>query len=86
MATVKNKWKIFSVQQCFSTEMTDEQAVEVFNTLLALDDADEFGRYLQNNIHLVIWSPFEGMTFNEFVEHLAALAEHAQIVANTAEA
>lgn len=86
MATIKNKWKIFSVRQCFSTELTDTEAVELFDDLLELEESIEIESYLQDHEHLIIWRPFEGMTFNEFVEHLEALAEHAQIVAYTAEA
>jgi len=86
MATIKNKWKIFSIQQCFSTELTDTEAVELFDDLLELEESIEIESYLQDHEHLIKWAPFEYMPDREFVEHLEALAEHAQIVANTAEA
>jgi len=85
MFTVENKWKIFSVRQCFSTELSDLQAVEVFDNLLKLDGSDEIFKYLQNNDYLNRWAPFECMPDCEFVEHVEAQAKYAQMVANTAE-
>ena len=83
--TVENKWKIFSVRQCFSTELTELQAVEVFDNLLKLDGSDEIFRYLQDHEHLIKWAPFENMPDCEFVELVEAQAKYAQMVANTPE-
>lgn len=49
MSTVENKWKIFSVRQCFSNELTDSQAVEVFDNLLKLEDSTAIESYSRDN-------------------------------------
>lgn len=85
MITIANKWKVFSIRQCFSTELTTEQAVELFDNLMKLDGSSAIFNYLQNNDYLVKWAPFEYMTDCEFVEHIEAQAKYAQMVANTPE-
>ncbi len=82
---VENKWKIFSIRQCFSTELTDTEAVELFDDLLELEESIEIESYLQDHEHLIKWVPFEYMPDREFVEHVEAQAKYAQMVANTPE-
>lgn len=85
MAVIKDKWKVFSIQQCFSTEMSDAAAVKLFDGLSDCGSSIEIESYLQDDFRLNKWAPFENMDNDDFVEHLVALAEHAQVVAGTPE-
>jgi len=77
---LKPKWKVFAVGQCFSTDLTKDEAIKVFDELYQLDDSDDIQEYLDDNDELLQWHPFEDMSPSEFVEQIAALAQHAQDV------
>ncbi len=59
--TVKPKWKVFSIRQCFSTEFTTAEAQTLFDALMELDNSLELDKYFKDHNDLVPWHPFEFM-------------------------
>lgn len=76
---IKDKWKVFSMRQCFSNEMSDVECLVHFNSLMAQDTYDDVQKYL-DDVDLIPWHPFEFMHDGEFVEHISANAQYAQSV------
>lgn len=76
---IKDKWKIFSMRQCFSNEMTESECLAHFDALMAQEDTDGCRKYLDDG-DLIPWHPFEFMHDGEFVEHISANAQYAQSV------
>lgn len=79
MAT-KDKWKIFAMRTCFSTEMTDAECIEHFNAIEETDSPDDAKTYL-DDVDLIPWHLFEYMHDGEFIEFIMAHAQYAQDVA-----
>jgi len=82
---IKAKWKVFSIRQCFSTEMSESEAKTLFDGLVSLDGSDEIERYMESHNELVQWFPLEFMMATEFVDHTEAQAKYAQEIAGTPE-
>ena len=74
---IKDKWKVFSMRSCFSTEMTEEECVQHFDALGLCDMNFELEDYMATT-GLVQWHPFEYMPATEFAEYLEANAAFAQ--------
>jgi hypothetical protein len=76
---IKDKWKVFAMRQCFSNGMTDDECVEHFNALWAMESSCLTMDYMMT-LGLVQWAPFEFRDPGDFITHLESMAETAQHV------
>jgi len=77
---IKNKWKAFAVRLYFSSDLSDKDAVEVFDELSELETLEDLRDYFRDRDYLTLWYPFQYMHKPLVVEELMAAALHAQNV------
>lgn len=80
---IKTKWKAFAIRNCFSNEMTDAEAIALYDELSTIEDSDTFDTYFKDHNEIVRWHPYEFMNDSEFVEQIEALARYAQDIEGT---
>lgn len=81
--TIKPKWKAFAIRSSFSNEMTDAEAITLYDELSAIEDSEAAERYFRSHNEIVKWHPYEFMNDSEFVEQVEALARYAQDIEGT---
>ncbi len=74
---VLDKWKVFAVEQVFSHEPTNEEAVLLYDGLCACD-SDKQSVVLLNSLKAIPWHIFETKPLQWIVDQMTCLAEVAQ--------
>ena len=75
---LKNKWKLFSIGHFFSNEMTEQEALDLFDQITQSSNEDNLQATLSSSDNALIWCEFENMNVVELSEHIYNLAESAQ--------
>jgi len=76
---LKNKWKLFAIGHFFSNELTEQEALNLFDQITQSSNEDNLQATL-SSIDALIWCEFENTNVVELSEHIYNLAESAQEV------
>lgn len=77
---LKDKWKLFSIGHFFSNEMSEQQALTLFDQITQTSNEESIEITLSSSDNALVWCEFENMNVLELSEHVFNLAQSAQEV------
>ncbi len=79
---ILNKWKVFAIEQVFSHDSTEEEAITLFDGLCNCG-SDKESVLLLNSLKAIPWHVFENKPLQWIVDQMTCLAEDAQSISES---